>query len=162
MPATWPVSGVRVRLQKDMSLPAPPPHEERTSPALDSTLADIGVPTRIERLRAEGDVTYIEHHPGLPDREFMVKTASPSPATDLAIDASKAGRPVVPFLAQRLTLVLTDIDRHWGKVRSASPWAGSPPTSPTPPSRSTASASRPITRRSPGAPACGWRSTACG
>ena len=36
------VSGVRVRLQKDMSLPPPPRHEERTRPALDSTLADLG------------------------------------------------------------------------------------------------------------------------
>ncbi len=110
-------SGVRVRLQKDMSLPAPPRHEERTSPALDSALADLGVPTRITRLRAEGNVTYIEHHRGLPDREFMVKTVAVT-GDRLAVDASNGGEARVPFLAQRLTLVLTDVDRHWGTVRS--------------------------------------------
>ena len=110
-------SGVKVRLQKDMSLPAPPPHEDRTTPALDSTLADIGVPARIERLNAKGDVTYIEHHPGLPDREFLVRKVAVT-GTNLAIDTTRGGHAMVPFLAQRLTLVLTDIDRHWGKVRS--------------------------------------------
>jgi hypothetical protein len=109
------VSGVRVRLQKDMTLPAPPTHAERSSPALDSTLADIGVPTHIERLHADGDVTYIEHHRGLPDREFTVRRVAVS-GDRLAVGTAKDVR--VPFLAQRLTLVLTGIDRRWGKVRS--------------------------------------------
>ncbi len=117
------VSGVRVRLQKDMSLPAPPRHEERTSPALDSTLADLGLPTRLGRLRAEGSVTYIEHHRGLPDREFLVnrvtvdgEALSVGGSLDAGPGAEREKR--VPLLAQRLTLVLIDINRHWGKVRS--------------------------------------------
>ena len=111
------VSGVRVRLQKDVSLPPPAPHEERTRPALDSTLADLGVPTRIGRLRAEGDVTYIEHHPGLPDREFLVKKVTVT-GDRLAVDVGTPKAPDVPLMAQRITLALTDIDRRWGTVRS--------------------------------------------
>ncbi len=109
------VSGVRVRLQKDMALPPLPPRQERARPALDSTLADLGVPTRIGRLTGEGDVTYVEHHRGLPDRQFAVRA--------VAIDGEQleTGTATIthrPLLAQRLTLVLTDIDRTWGKVRS--------------------------------------------
>ena len=108
------VSGVRVRLQKNMGLPAPPKRAERTRPALDSTLADMGVPTNIGRLRAEGDVTYIEHHPGFPDREVTVKRVD---VTGEKIVVEGSG-PLVPLMQQRIKLVLTDIDRHWGKVRS--------------------------------------------
>jgi len=108
------VSGVRVRLQKDMGLPAPPKHAERAQPALDSTLADLGVPTNIGRLSAVGDVTYIEHHPGLPDREFTVKRVAVT-GDKLVVDGSG---PMVPLMRQRITMVLSDIDRHWGTVRS--------------------------------------------
>lgn len=111
------VSGVHVRLQKNMALPAPPRHEDRTRPALDSTLADIGVPARIRQLRAEGDVTYIEHHPGLPDREFLVRKVAVT-GERLAVATGTGKDPTLPLLTQRLTLVLTDIDRHWGTVRS--------------------------------------------
>lgn len=117
------VSGVAVRLQKDMSLPAPPRHEERTAPALDSALADLGLPARIGRLRAEGKVTYVEHHRGLPDREFLVKrvivdgeAVAVGGRADQGIGVP--GEPQVPLLSQRLKLVLIDLNRHWGKVQS--------------------------------------------
>jgi hypothetical protein len=117
------VRGVRVRLQKDMALPAPPRHEERSAPALDSTLADLGLPTRIGRLRGEGTVTYVEHHRGLPDREFLINrvTVDGEALTvggrpDAGIGVAKEKR--VPLLAQRLRLVLIDVNRHWGKVQS--------------------------------------------
>jgi hypothetical protein len=109
------VSGVRVRLQKDMSLPDPPRHEDRTTPALDSALADIGVPTRIGRLTGQGDITYVEHHRGLPDREFLIRNVA---VTGEKLTVGEVTRPAVPFLAQRISVVFTNLDRHWGTVRS--------------------------------------------
>jgi hypothetical protein len=109
------VGGVRVRLQKDMGLPAPPRHEDRTTPALDSALADLGVPTHIGRLSAQGDITYVEHHHGLPDREFLVRKVAVS-GERLAVGDDV--HPAAPLLAQRISLVLTDVDRHWGATRS--------------------------------------------
>ena len=111
------VSGVRVRLQKNMGLPAPPRPVSRTTPALDSALADLAVPVRIKRLSGEGDVTYIEHHPGLPDREFSVRKVTVT-GERVAVGTGATADAVVPLLRQRLTLALIDVDRHWGKVRS--------------------------------------------
>ncbi len=111
------VSGVRVRLQKNMGLPAPPRPVGRTTPALDSALADLAVPVRIGRLSGEGDVSYIEHHPGLPDREFSVRKVTVT-GERVAVGSGTTPDEIVPLLRQRLTLALIDVDRHWGKVRS--------------------------------------------
>jgi hypothetical protein len=111
------VSGVRVRLQKNMGLPAPPRPVDRTTPALDSALADLAVPVRLQRLSGEGDVTYVEHHPGLPDREFSVRKVTVT-GERVAVGTGTTPDEIVPLLRQRLTLVLTDVNRHWGKVRS--------------------------------------------
>ncbi len=95
---------------------APAPHSTPRSPTW-------AFPRASPDSAAEGNVTYIEHHRGLPDREFLVNRVTVdgealSVGGSLDTGPGVAREKRVPLLAQRLKLVLTDVNRHWGKVRS--------------------------------------------
>ena len=79
------VRGFRGRLQKDMALPAPPRHEERSAPALDSTLADLGLPTRIGRLGGEGTVLGVTLAPLLAAALFSRRFVAPATLAGLLV-----------------------------------------------------------------------------
>ena len=117
------VSGVRVRLQKDMALPAPRPHEERTSPALDSTLADLGLPTHIARMRAPGR-RHVYRAPsrvarsGVPHRQGHDEGGQPCRSAVALGGDRRATKETSAAAGAAISLLFTDVNRHWGAVRS--------------------------------------------
>lgn len=110
------IEGAHIALQKDMSRPPAPRKAPRARPALDSVLADLALPTHLTALTAAGTVTYVEHHPGLPDREFSVRRLDVR--GDELVLGTRDGHVPPPLLSQRIVLTLLDINRHWGGVRS--------------------------------------------